>query len=138
MDGIKKPRGLIRYASANGITQGTGFRWTARVIGYTVVLTVLIAVLTVLLVLRTPLDVTVLRTPGMMFQEQPNDRISNVYDLKVLNKKFVNVMVQVRLLDPAGEVQVVGGPLDVQSQGMMESKLLILIARRFSYEELRT
>ena len=93
MDGIKKPRGLIRYASANGITQGTGFRWTARVIGYTVVLALLVTVLTVLLIRRTPLDVTVLRTPGMMFQEQPGDRISNVYDLKVLNKMFVDVPV---------------------------------------------
>ena len=127
MEGIKKPRGLIRYASANGITEGTGFRWTARVIGYSIVLTVLIGVLTVLLVRRTPLDVTVLRTPGMMFQEQPGDRVSNVYDLKVLNKMFVEVPVGVRLLSPAGEVQVVGDSLRVPSQGVMQSKLLIIL-----------
>jgi cytochrome c oxidase accessory protein FixG len=127
MDGIKKPRGLIRFTSANGITQGTGFHWTARVIGYSIVLAVLIGVLTVLLVQRTPLDVTVLRTPGMMFQEQPGDRISNVYDLKVLNKMFVDVPVGVRLLSPAGEVQVVGESLHVPSQGLMQSKLLIFL-----------
>jgi cytochrome c oxidase accessory protein FixG len=127
MDGIKKPHGLIRYASANGITQGTGFRWTARVIGYTVVLALLVGVLTVLLVRRTPLDVTVLRTPGMMFQEQPGDRISNVYDLKVLNKMFVDVPVTVQLLDPPGEVQIVGGPLVVPSQGVGLSKVLIFL-----------
>ena len=127
MDGIKKPRGLIRYASANGITQGTGFRWTARVIGYTVVLAILVTVLTVLLVRHTPLDITVLRTPGMMFQEQPDDRISNVYDLKVLNKTFTAVPVTVRLLDPAGEVQIVGGPLTVPSQAIGESKVLIIL-----------
>ena len=127
MDGIKKPRGLIRYASVNGITQGTGFRWTARVIGYSVVLAVLIGVLTILLVRRTPLDVTVLRTPGMMFQEQPGDRVSNVYDLKVLNKMFVDVPVGVRLLSSAGEVQVVGESLHVPSQGVMQSKLLVIL-----------
>jgi cytochrome c oxidase accessory protein FixG len=127
MDGIKKPRELIRYASANGIAQGAGFRWTARVIGYSIVLAVLIGVLTVLLVQRTPLDVTVLRTPGMMFQEQPRDRISNVYDLKVLNKMFVDVPVGVRLLSPAGEVQVMAESLRVPSQGVMQCKLLVIL-----------
>ncbi|MBK7258845.1 MAG: cytochrome c oxidase accessory protein CcoG [Ignavibacteriae bacterium] len=127
MDGIKKPRGLIRYASANGITQGAGFRWTARVIGYTAVLAVLIAVLTILLIRRTPLDVTVLRTPGMMFQELPDDRISNVYDLKVLNKMFNDVPVTLRLLEPAGEVEIVGGPLVAPSQGVMQSKVLVVL-----------
>jgi hypothetical protein len=127
MDGIKKPRGLIRYASANQITEGTGFRWTARVIGYTVVLALLVTVLTVLLIRRTPLDVTVLRTPGMLFQEQPDGRISNVYDLKVLNKMFVDVPVTLRLLDPPGEVQVVGGPLVVQPQAVGLSKVLIFL-----------
>jgi hypothetical protein len=69
----------------------------------------------------------VLRTPGMMFQEQPGDRISNVYDLKVLNKTFVDVAVGVRLLSPAGEVQVMSESLHVSSQGVMQSKLLIIL-----------
>ena len=102
MDTVKKPRGLVRYASAERIADRRGFRWTARVIGYTVVLLLLAAVLTYLLAERTELDVTVLRTPGMFYQEQPDGRISNVYDLKVLNKTFGAADVGVRLLHPAG------------------------------------
>lgn len=126
MDGIRRPRGLIRYASANGIAEGTGFRWTGRVIGYSVVLVILVGILTTLLLRRAPLDVTVLRTPGMMFQEQPGGRISNVYDLKVLNKTFAEVPVSVRLIEPAGELTIVGGPLVVPAQGVTEGKVLVI------------
>ena len=71
MEGIKKPRGLIRYASATAIAEKRGFRWTGRIIGYTIVLALLVAVLTVLLARRTPLDVTVLRTPACSFRNSP-------------------------------------------------------------------
>lgn len=129
MEGIKKPRGLIRYASATAIAEKRGFRWTGRIIGYTIVLALLVAVLTVLLARRTSLDVTVLRTPGMLFQEQSGDRISNVYDLKVLNKTFAGVTVGVRLLSPEGELQIVGGELQVPSQGIAETKILVILPR---------
>jgi len=127
MDGIQKPRGLIRYASAASIVQKTGFRWTGRVIGYTVVLTLLVALLAFLLVRRTSLDVTVLRTPGMLFQEQPGGRVSNVYDLKVLNKTFDSVSVSVRLLSPDGDLQLVGGALQIPPQGVADAKILVML-----------
>jgi cytochrome c oxidase accessory protein FixG len=127
MDGIKKPRGLIRYASAASIAEQRAFRWTGRVIGYTIVLVLLLALLTFLLVRRTTLDVTVLRTPGMLFQEQPGERVSNVYDLKVINKTFADVPVEVRLLSPEGELQIIGGALRVPSQGMAETKVLVIL-----------
>ncbi len=127
MDGINKPRGLIRYASAASIAEKRGFRWTGRVIATMVVLAALVLMLTFLLVRRTTLDVTVLRTPGMLFQEQPGGRVSNVYDLKVLNKTFDSVPVGVRLLSPAGELQVVGGAVRVPSQGMAEAKVLVFL-----------
>ena len=127
MDGINKPRGLIRYASTASIAEKRGFRWTGRVIAYMVVLAALVLLLTFLLVQRAPLDVTVLRTPGMLFQEQPGERISNVYDLKVINKTFDGVPVGVRLLSPAGELQIVGDAMRVHSQGVAESKFLVIL-----------
>jgi len=127
MDGIRTPRGLIRYASAASIAEKRGFRWTGRVIAYIVVLAALVLLLTFLLVQRAPLDVTVLRTPGMLFQEQPGERISNVYDLKVINKTFDSVPVGVRLLSPSGELQGVGDAMRVPSQGVAESKFLVIL-----------
>ena len=128
MDRIQKPRGLIRYASARAIAEHIGFRWTGRMTGYAVVLVLLSGLLAILLVQRTPLDVTVLRTPGLLFQEQTDGRISNVYDLKVHNKTFDDVPLNVKLLFPEGELRVAAGSLHVAAQGVTEVKVLIFLA----------
>lgn len=129
MDRVTKPRGLIRYASMAGIEEKAGFRWTPRVIGYTVVLVALSGVLTTLLAARSAFDVTVLRTPGMFYQEQPGDMISNVYDVKIVNKTFDRASVDLRLLDLPGEVRLMGDPLRPGPQATVEGKVLILLPR---------
>ncbi len=127
MESIHKPRGLIRYASANGIAEGQPFRWTARVAGYSTVLTVLIAVVGSLLAMRADFDVTILRTPGMFFQERPDSSISNVYDITIVNKTFADADLSVRLLSPRGVVEVVGGALHAKQQGVLDAKLLLIV-----------
>jgi cytochrome c oxidase accessory protein FixG len=129
MEKVDKPRGLIRYDSTAGISTGTGFRWTARVTSYTVLLALLTVVLTVLLVNRQEIDITVLRTPGMFFQEQPDGRVSNVYDVKILNKTFEPAEVQFRLEGVRGTIQVIGDSLTAGSQSVREGKLLITLNR---------
>ena len=129
MDKTGRPRGLVRYDSADGITSGTRRRWTPRVICYAVVLTVLSVFLLYLLSIRTDLDVTILRTPGMFYQEQPAERISNVYDFKVLNKTFDRTPVTLKLVEPAGELQLMGDRLMVDPQTTTEGKLLVLLPR---------
>lgn len=127
MDKIGKPRGLVRYDSAAAIATGMSRLWTPRVIGYSVVLGLLLAVLSVLLVNRSEVDVTVLRTPGMFYQDRPDGRVSNVYDVKVLNKTFSAVPVSFKLEGIEGEIEVMGGDLAAEPQGIVESKLLILL-----------
>jgi polyferredoxin len=137
MDRVDKPRGLIRYDSAEGIVSGTRRLWTPRVIGYAAVLCVLGTVLIYLLAIRTPLDVTILRTPGMFYQEQPDARISNIYDLKVLNKTFDPVPISLKLLDQPGEVQVMGDAITVAPQAAADAKLFVFLPRR-SIQRLNT
>lgn len=129
MDKTGRPRGLVRYDSADGITSGTRRRWTPRVISYAVVLTVLSVFLFSLLSIRTDLDVTIFRTPGMFYQEQPDERISNVYDFRVLNKTFDRTSVTLKLVEPAGELQLMGDRLMVDPQATAEGKLLVLLPR---------
>jgi cytochrome c oxidase accessory protein FixG len=129
MDKVGRPRGLVRYDSADGIVSGKRRLWTPRVVGYTVLLALLSSVLIYLLAVRTPLDVTVLRTPGMFYQEQPDGRISNVYDIKVLNKTFDVVPLTLRLLDPPGEIRLMGDALRVPAQETAGGKLLLLLPR---------
>jgi cytochrome c oxidase accessory protein FixG len=122
-----KPPGLIRYASANEIARRTPTRWTARMTGYAVVLALLIGVLGYLLAVRTDFDVTVLRTPGMFFQERTDGSTSNVYDITVVNKTFSDASLSVKLLSPRGSVEVIGGPLNVKEQSVLEAKLMVTI-----------
>jgi cytochrome c oxidase accessory protein FixG len=129
MDAVKKPRGLIRYDSATGIASTVRTIWTPRVIGYSIVLAVLVSVLGVLLSTRTDVDVTVLRTPGMFYQEQPDGRISNVYDVKALNKTFDRVPLTLRLQTAEGEVRLIGDELSPEPQGVAEAKLIIILPR---------
>jgi cytochrome c oxidase accessory protein FixG len=129
MTKINKPKGLIRYDSAEGIASGSGFRWTTRAAAYAALLVLLLAVLTALLLNRTAIDVTILRTPGMFFQEQPDGRVSNIYDVAVLNKTFASAPVILRLSGLKGEVRPLGDTLVAAPQGAAEGKVMVILPR---------
>lgn len=129
MGKIKKPLGLIRYASARAIASKSGFAWTPRILGYSVLLVGLTVLLAVLLLTRTELDVTILRTPGMFYQEVSDSTVSNLYDVKVTNKTFGVVPLVLKLQAPRGELRVVGGDLTAQPQETVEGKVLVLLDR---------
>ncbi|MFA6467298.1 MAG: cytochrome c oxidase accessory protein CcoG [Bacteroidota bacterium] len=127
MDKIKKPRGLIRYDSLNGIKSQTRKIFTTRVIGYSIVQLVLLSLLTFFLFTRSEIDVTILRTPGMFYQEQQNDNVSNLYDMKVLNKTFEQKDIQVKLLNMEGEIRILGDKKDVPPQEVALTKMFVLL-----------
>jgi cytochrome c oxidase accessory protein FixG len=88
MDRIEKPRGLIRYASETNIAKNKPFAWTARIKAYSFVMILLLGILSSLLMTRKDIGVTVLRVPGQLFQEKEDGRISNLYNMKIVNKTF--------------------------------------------------
>ena len=127
MDKINKPRGLVRYASRNEIEKKIRSIFTPRAIGYTIVLFLLMTLTTFLLVNRSDFELTILRTPGMMYQEQPNDQISNLYDLKIINKTFNELPAELELLNIKAEIKLIGTDLLVEPQGVAEGKFLIIM-----------
>lgn len=125
---INRPKKLIKYASLNGIENNTKFKFTPRMILYSVILVVLLGILGYLLSIRTDYSVNVLRTPGMLFQEQPNGKVSNVYDLNIVNKTFNETPVQIKLENPSdGELKLVGKNIVLKSQQIVETKFLVLL-----------
>jgi len=98
---INKPKGLIRYASYNGIKDGISKIFNARVIGYSVVLVGLIALLSAFIMTRDDVAVTILKVPGQLFQKTDDNQISNLYNIQFLNKTFEE---QVITLDIAGDM----------------------------------
>ena len=128
MEKIKKPKQLIRYDSLNGIENKTKLRFTPRMMLYSVILVVLISVLGYLLSIRTDYSVNILRTPGMLFQEQPNGKVSNVYDLNIVNKTFNETPVKLKLENPtSGELKLVGKDITLKSQEIVETKFLVML-----------
>jgi preprotein translocase subunit Sec61beta len=91
---VKFPRGLIRYASNNGIMTGQKIKVTPRIVIYTVILCILTGLLSFLLATRTEVETNMLRAPGTLYQTQPNGDISNLYLVKLMNKTTRAVPVE--------------------------------------------
>ena len=125
MTKIGAPRGLIRYASLNGIERREPLRLTPRLVAYCVVLAVLGVVLGLMVFTRADVEATLLRAPGSLFQQMPDGHFSNLYTVRVVNKTSRELPVELRLENPAGSLQVMGGKLVVPSQKLLENSVLV-------------
>ena len=125
MDKIDKPRGLIRYSSENAILHEKKKVLTPRVIGYSGVLTVLIGIFIVLLSMRADLETSILRERGTLYQELPDNKYSNIYEVKVINKTFDDIAYEVQLIEPTGELISLGGILSVPGQSLSEGRYMV-------------
>jgi len=130
MSKLKWPSGLIRYASFNGINERTKLKVTPRIAGYSVILILLIFITGFFLFNRAAVETTILRTPGLLYQETENGAISNLYNLKIINKTYEVKSIKLRLKSPEGKIRVVGGPLLVPESGMFESAFFVDIPAR--------
>ena len=129
MDKINKPRGLIRFASESNIKLKQKFRFTQRIIGYSSLLVVLLTVFVVLLLNRRDIDVNILRSPGMLFQEQPGNLVSNLYNIEVVNKTFDKIPIELKLENRNGEIKIIGNSLNIEPNGIAEAKFMVLLPK---------
>ncbi|WBL26986.1 cytochrome c oxidase accessory protein CcoG [Zunongwangia sp. HGR-M22] len=129
MEAVNLPKDLIRYASEENIEKKAKFQFTARLKGYTAVLVILIGVLTGMLFLRNDVEARVLRLPGQLYEHQENNRISNVFTFKLVNKTSEDInAVQLKLISHKGEVRLVKSEsLTVPKRGYAEGTLFIEI-----------
>ena len=126
MDKVGYPRGLIRYATQNGIAQ----QWTReqmfrrvlrpRVLIYTAIMVLVVAAFAASLALRTPFRVDVVRDRGALARLVDDGRVENVYRLQLMNaqespQRFrieVDGLAGVVVSAPRAEVQV--GPTEAR------------------------
>jgi cytochrome c oxidase accessory protein FixG len=126
MEKTHRPKGLIRYASEAGIANKVPLRFTTRIKAYSFVLSLLIGILVLLLVTRSDVDATILRAGGQIFQEQPDNRISNLYTVSVINKTHEDIPVTFKLEDEDGVIQLVGKPLTVKKEAKGQTEFFII------------
>ncbi len=130
MEKTGRPIGLIRYASENGISRAEPLRYTLRMKLYTGLLCVLVVILSGLLLSRKDVDATIMRTPGMLFQERGQDSVSNLYTIKVANKTVRQVPLSLRMEDMSGNIQIIGGgPISLKREDEGTGTFFVVIPR---------
>jgi len=126
MDHVNKPKGLIRYASENGIALKEQMTYTWRLKLYTLVLSLLLIFLGVLLVTRADVAARIMRTPGQTYQLLADDRISNLYNIKLVNKTRKNIHLDLKLENMKGEIKQVG-VVDVPKESYFQTSFFITL-----------
>jgi cytochrome c oxidase accessory protein FixG len=126
MEKVGFKKGLIRYASENNIANNMPQTLTPRMKAYSAVLTILVGVLVFLLVTRTDVDTTILRTQGQLYQEQENNQISNLYNFKIINKTRKEIPITLKLENIDGIIEIVGNKVVVAPpEGLTEGTLFV-------------
>lgn len=130
MTKMNKATGLIRYASENGIAKGEKLHYTTRMKLYTALCVLMLVVLSFLLASRKDIDATVMRTPGILFQEKGKDSISNLYNIKVVNKTIKDVPLSVQVENHHGNVKIIGKPyIAVAKEGQGSGSFFVTLPR---------
>ena len=130
MESIGKPKGLIRYASENSIANGDPLKYTTRMKLYTGLCLLVLTVLAVILFTRNDITATVMRTPGILYQEKGEDTVSNLYNIKVVNKTIQSIPLTVKLENTPGSIQMVGNAkVQVEKEGQGAGSFFILLPR---------
>jgi cytochrome c oxidase accessory protein FixG len=127
MESVNLKKGLIGYKTEESIANSVPFHFSTRIIGYIAVLAILIGIITALLLGRSDVETTILRTPGVMFQTREDGRISNLYNYKVINKTNASFNVSFKLEEIGGEIQRVGTLDTVFKQDVLEGAMFIIL-----------
>ena len=122
--------GLIRYASEKTIADGTALKFKSRTIAYSAVLLILVSAFTYSLSARHSIEATVLRTPCMLYQDLGNEKISNLYDIKLVNKTRKNIPIELRLVSPKGEIKLIGEKLTIKEESIGESAFFVILGKK--------
>lgn len=127
MTSMKKPEGLIRFDSAKGIETGKKFSFTPRNVAYMVVLGILMGIFTTLLLTKSKVEAVFVRTYNTVYQEQPNNQISNMYNYKFVNKSSEELPLTVKLESHPGTIKFVGADSIVVKPGEIKEGVIFVI-----------
>jgi cytochrome c oxidase accessory protein FixG len=102
MDKVGFDKGLIRIASHEQIAHGQTKRFTPRVMAYTAVLVVLLAITGGSIASRENVEATILRTTGTLTQTTADGYYANLYNYHVVNKTMTPYDLHFRVVMPTG------------------------------------
>lgn len=131
MEKLHKPTGLIRYASENTIAEGKPLRYTTRMKFYTALCFLLLMILSALLYTRKDIDITIIRTAGMLYQERGKDSITNLYNIKLINKTTREEKVHIQMPFTTGRIQMIGkNEIIIPVEGQTAASFFVVLPMR--------
>jgi hypothetical protein len=84
-----------------------------------------------LLIIRSDVESTILRTPGMIYQQQNDSIYSNLYTVNLINKTFNQLPVEIRMVSPKGSVKWIGnGITKLDEQGSANGEFFLMINQK--------
>lgn len=131
MDKVKLPRGLIRITSERSIREGIPHRLNWRAYAYSIVLLMLAGFFFYLLLSRAPVEATILRTPGTIFQPYDSGHISNLYNLRIVNKSRKDQVIRLQELSDVGIIKLAGGvdTVVVKKEASLETLFFYIVPK---------
>ncbi len=128
MDKVKKPRGLIRMASANSIVNGYFGWFTTRVKAYTSVWLFVTSIFVFFFVQRPMTEVLILRQPGTLNQSTGTHEKLNYYVLNVVNKHYNEIPIELKAIEPAqAHITVLGDISSVPKLSEKSVRFMLLV-----------
>lgn len=127
MDKIGKPRNLIGYFSENMIRLKEKPTFTGRMMAYTAVITILVTVLSYFIFSRSDMDMTVMRSAGMLYQQQPGGYISNIYNAEIINKTNRSKNITIVADDPSVKIKYIQAPAVIAKGGTEKTVFFVML-----------
>ncbi len=130
---VNKPQKLIKYASQSQLEEGHKFRFTPRIILYSVILLLLVIISGSMLLTRSDVEATILRAKGTMYQVTSENTISNVYTATIINKTFKPMPIELKVLDiPRSSLKLIGKDnIYVGSETYTDATFILEVPRKY-------
>jgi cytochrome c oxidase accessory protein FixG len=129
---VDKPTGLIRFASYSSIANKVERLLSPRVIGYSLVLTALLTLLSFMIFTRSSIETTLLRIPGTLFQRDDQGNVQNLYNIEVVNKSFDDRELTLTITSPPDATfELVGGAgIQLPAEQMVKRVLIVKMPQK--------
>jgi len=126
MTKVKKPAGLIRFDSFEGIEKGHTSIWNTRNRAYSVVLAILLGFFVYTLLTRPIIETSMLRLPGTLHQTTESGMVTNIYNMKIVNKTFDDIPLEIKLLSHKGVInKTIKGKIVIKDHAMYENVIIL-------------
>jgi cytochrome c oxidase accessory protein FixG len=127
MEALSKPKGLIRYASQEGLAGRPGKLLRPRVAIYSVALLVVLSALGVTLGTRADAEITILRSSSEPYHVEDDGRVANQVRVKIVNRSNATQQYSVAVDGlVGGKVIAPELPLSVEPRGQRTTSMFMV------------